>query len=263
MEDETMKILVVIGSPHKGKTYDAVKKIQAHMQARGNVEFDTLWLKEAQLGPCTGCHACIFRGEEKCPLRDDRAAIEARMMAADGLILASPVYCQQVTYLMKIYFDHFAFLWHRPRFFGKYAMPIATGGGQFKETLAYMEQNARAWGYSTIKGAGAPHMDALVPKMRANVERDLEKAADRFYSALTSKKTPAPSLFQLVWFRMWRINARACKDSNPADFNYWNENGWFQQDYYTGTPVGLFQRIFGGLMEKVLKRVMRSVYVGY
>jgi multimeric flavodoxin WrbA len=258
-----MNILVVMGSPRKGKTFTAVRKIEAYMQTLGDVTFDYLWLKDANLGHCKGCHACIFYGEEKCPLRDDQAAIAARMQAADGLILASPVYCQHVSYLMKTYIDHLTYLWHRPRFFGKFAMPVATGGGQFKETLGYLEQNARAWGFSCVKGVGAPHLDALVPRMKTRVEREMELAARRFYTAVQSKKVPAPSLFQLIWFRMWRLNAMACKDSNPADFNYWNNNGWFQQDYYTPNPISALPKLIANAMGKVLQRIMRSTYVGY
>ena len=52
-----MKILVIMGSPRKGETYNAVRKVETAMQALGNVEFDYLWLKDANLGQCRGCHA--------------------------------------------------------------------------------------------------------------------------------------------------------------------------------------------------------------
>ena len=46
------------------------------MKSLGEVEFEYLFLKDAKLRPCLGCYACMALGEDKCPLRDDRAAIE-------------------------------------------------------------------------------------------------------------------------------------------------------------------------------------------
>jgi multimeric flavodoxin WrbA len=227
------------------------------------VEFDYLWLKEANLGQCSGCHACIRFGEEKCPLKDDRAAIEARMLAADGLILATPVYAMQVSYLMKTFIDHFSYLWHRPRFFGKFAMGLASGGGQFKETLGYLKLNAQSWGFTWVTGLGAPHADALVPKARQNYERSVEKTARRFYQAVERKRIPAPGLYDLIRFRVWRVNATACKEFIPADFKHWTEKGWFERDYYSGVKVGPVKRGASRLMEGVIRSFLRSVYVGY
>ncbi len=47
-------------------------------------EFEYIFLKEANLKPCIGCYNCMAKGEDKCPLRDDRAAIEQKLLAADG-----------------------------------------------------------------------------------------------------------------------------------------------------------------------------------
>lgn len=258
-----MKILVIMGSPHKGETLAGVKKIEEHMQSIGPVEFEYLWLKDIHFKQCTGCHACIRLGESRCPLRDETSEIEARMHAADGLILATPVYSQQVSYLMKIFIDRFAYLWHRPRFFGKFVMAVVAGGGQFKETLNYIEQCTTAWGFTCAVKLGIAHPDALVPKMRANLERDIEKASRRFYQVVSSARTPAPSPFRLIWFRMWRTNARATRDAIPADFHYWSEKGWFDQDYYTIQRLGWLPRVFSAAMENMLGFVMRRVYKGY
>jgi len=49
-----MKILVIMGSPHKGNTYAAAKKIEEAMRKRSDVEFEYLMLAEANLPPCRG-----------------------------------------------------------------------------------------------------------------------------------------------------------------------------------------------------------------
>lgn len=257
------KILVVMGSPHKGESYQALQQVEALLQDMGEVTFDMLWLKDANYSPCRGCHACIKLGEQKCPLKDDMASVEARMMAADGMILITPVYSNQVSYLMKTFIDRYSYMWHRPRLFGKFVMGIAVGGGQFGSTLGYLKECTGAWGCTWVTGLGVAHPGALTPKYRANLDKDMQKAAGKFFSALQAGRAPAASLNRLIWFRMWRINAQACQEDNPTDFRYWTDKGWFGQDYYTGERIQPVKRLVAMAIEPLILSVMRRVYVGY
>lgn len=258
-----MKILAVMGSPRKGNTYKAVQMLEEHMKKLGDVDFQYVFLKDMNLGNCTGCHLCINKGEDHCPLKDDRARLEQLMQEADGLILASPVYAMSVTAYMKNYFDHFSYLWHRPRFFNKKAMSVATGGGQFKDILKYMKTNAVSWGYDHVAELGIPHFDALTEKYRQKALADIAAKAERFYTALTEQKKEAPSFGKIMWFRMWRINANACKDSNPCDYAYWTEKGWLRSDFYYDVKIGFLKRVFVPYAERAALGFMRKIYKGY
>src|SRR5512144_1160353 len=93
-----MKKLTIMGSHNgKGYGYKIVKMIEGRMIAKGDVEFEYLFLKDANLKPCTGCYVCMTKGEDKCPLKDDRALIEQTLRGADGIILSSPVYVNNVS----------------------------------------------------------------------------------------------------------------------------------------------------------------------
>jgi multimeric flavodoxin WrbA len=81
-----MKVLVVMGSPRKGNTYRAAERIRELMEAHGPVEFEYLWLRDANLLPCRGCAVCVAKGEEHCPNKDDLQAIVQRMDEADGVV---------------------------------------------------------------------------------------------------------------------------------------------------------------------------------
>lgn len=72
---KAMKILVIMGSPRKGNTYRAAKKIEESMQSMGSVEFEYLMLKDANLSQCRGCYVCIMEGEDHCPCKDDAFVI--------------------------------------------------------------------------------------------------------------------------------------------------------------------------------------------
>jgi hypothetical protein len=142
-------------------------------------------------------------------------------------------------------------------------MGLASGGGQFKETLDYIKLNTSMWGFTYVTGTGVAHPDALQPKKAAEQESNLRKAAEKFYAAVHSKKHPSPSLNDLIRFRVWRINARCLVDSNPTDNAYWTEKGWFSKDYYTDQPVFILNKIAADVMEKIIHRFLQSVYQGY
>ncbi len=258
-----MKILVILGSPRKGESYWGVNQIKHQLSSHSDVEIEDIWLRDMNIKDCLGCHACILKGEYTCPLKDDTALLQQKMLDADGIIMTSPVYAMQISALLKKPVDHFAYLWHRPRFFGKYAMALVSGGGQFKETLDYIKLNTRMWGFTYITGIGVAHHEALIPKKQIQQEADLQKTAETFYKAVKSQKHASPDLYELIRFRVWRINARCLKDSNPTDFAFWTEMGWFNQPYYVDRPVFFLKRIAADVMEKIIHRFLRTVYQGY
>jgi len=105
-----LKILVVMGSPRKGNTYRAAQKIEGVMQSLGDVSFEYVMLKDADLAQCRGCFLCLAKGEEHCPIRDDAPAVEQKMHEADGVIFATPVYGMNVSGLMKVFVDRFSYI---------------------------------------------------------------------------------------------------------------------------------------------------------
>lgn len=258
-----MKVLAVMGSPRKGDSYKLTQIIEKKLREKGDVEFEYLFLKDVNLEQCIGCHACITKGEDKCPLKDDRAKLEENMMNADGIIFVSPVYNQHVTGLMKNFLDRFAYSWHRPRFFGKKVMGIATGGGYFKETLGYLETNAKYLGFEFVNKLGVPHMEALTPKYKLKMLKDIDKEVEIFYKALKDNKLPVPGIGDLMRFGMWKTNAIACRESLPCDYPYWNEKGWLDKEYYYDTKINIFKKIIVSGLGIIGKWYMHRMYIGY
>ncbi|MBA7519828.1 hypothetical protein ES705_11916 [subsurface metagenome] len=121
-----MKILAICGSPHKGNTYAALNSIKENYPT---IDYKLLMLNEVNLEQCQGCYVCFQKGEEKCPLKDDRDMIINEMLDADGIVFASPVYVNHISTLMKHFIDRLGYIAHRPCFFGKHAMVMAICGG--------------------------------------------------------------------------------------------------------------------------------------
>lgn len=96
-------ILVVSGSPRKGGNSDTLcdQFILGAKEAGNKVE--KISLREQKINYCTGCGAC--NDSHKCVLKDDMVKLLDKMMAADVLVLASPVYFYTIDGQMKTFID--------------------------------------------------------------------------------------------------------------------------------------------------------------
>ncbi|MBN2006725.1 MAG: flavodoxin family protein [Anaerolineae bacterium] len=227
-----MKILALIGSYRKkGNTARIVQLVEARMQVLAArhatpLEFETLFLGDMDIRPCRGCRACFDRGEDACALKDDVPLIRVKMDAADGLLLASPVYVDDVSGLVKNWMDRLAYLCHRPALDGKCAYPLATvGGGATGHTLRTMNAALLTWGYHLVGQTGLK-MGAL-----ASAEELLcyqpaaDKVADRLFRAVDQQQALRPSFVSLLAFKVQQL---AWKREPPGsyDYAYWQAQGW-------------------------------------
>jgi len=247
-----MKILTIIGSPRKGNTYRAVRRIEENMKAMGDVEFEYLWLKDAGLANCKGCTVCFLRWEQRCPLKDGRQAIEQKMLDADGVIFASPNYASNVSGLMKTFIDRFAYAGHRPRFYEHYALYVSTsaGPGGMKACMAAMQGPFSHFGFRTAGSLGVMTPPFKVPAKYADKnEKDIAAASRKLYEAIRNKGPATPGLTDVIGFRSIQAMCSQCGDVYneiyPADLAYWKEKGWLdaRRYYYTDAKISLVTKV--------------------
>ena len=112
------KVTAFIGTQTKKHTYQAVQEFEKNLGQCGEIDFEHVFLSDYHLEFCRGCKVCFDKGEEYCPLKDDRDLLLEKMEQSDGVIFATPNYAFQLSARMKNFFDRTAFLDHRPRFFG-------------------------------------------------------------------------------------------------------------------------------------------------
>ena len=96
-----MKILVLNGSPRKGNTLTAINAFAKGVSDNHELEVvDTYKLKVA---PCTGCGACqCYKG---CVAKDDSNMIVDKIVEADVVVFATPVYWWGITAQIKLVID--------------------------------------------------------------------------------------------------------------------------------------------------------------
>jgi multimeric flavodoxin WrbA len=237
-----LKVLAILGSPKgKGNGYKIAQKIKEHMTTQGQLEFDFLLLKDANLKLCKGCFTCISKGEDLCPLKDERESI-----------LISPSYVQNVSWLMKNFIDRFAYTNHRPRFFKQKILLVANGGAGLNKTLDSLRN---ALGGASIVDKLAVTVTPWPRSDNAEKETDakIHKTAVKFYQALQSKKE-TPSFQEYMRFRFFKAASPSLKEYLPADYEFYKE----KNEYYYPIKIGLGKRIGASIMLKIGFFLMRN-----
>ena len=96
-----MKILVLNGSPRKGNSVAAIKAFTEGASEKHEIEIvDTYHLK---ISPCMACEACAC--SKGCVAGDDSNTIIDKMVEADMILFASPVYWWGITAQLKLVID--------------------------------------------------------------------------------------------------------------------------------------------------------------
>ncbi|MDP3623593.1 MAG: flavodoxin family protein [Methanobacteriaceae archaeon] len=251
-----MKIITIMGSPRKrGNTYQATKELEKEMQKLGDVKFEYLFLQDTHLEMCRGCFNCVSRGEEFCPLKDDREDIEKRILEADGVIFASPVYCQMISGLMKNFIDRFAYLFHRPAFFRQKGLVLCTTAGSgMNETLKYLE-TLHIWGFGKMNKLGIiippwPMSEGLHKKNQKN----MKKTALEFYKDLKKGGMARPTFTEYVHFRFMKFTS-SMGDYFPADHEFYKD----KDSYFYPLKISPFKRIMVTIMMKIVLFLMRDL----
>lgn len=99
-----MKVIGINGSARKdGNTAIIIGKVFDELNKEG-IETELIQLADYEIQPCRACFACKGRGN--CVFTNDGfAEIFSRMVEADGIILASPVYSADVSAKMKAFLE--------------------------------------------------------------------------------------------------------------------------------------------------------------
>jgi multimeric flavodoxin WrbA len=253
------KVVAFVGSGRKRHTQAAVEHFLDGLRALGDVECEIVRLGEQHLETCRGCSLCLDRGEELCPLKDDRDLLIGKMSAADGVVFATPNYAFQVSGLTKVFIDRLGFLFHRPRFFGKTFTGIVVqgiyGGGRI---VQYLDFVGWALGFNLVGGSCITTLEPMTERQRRRNDAMLAAQAGRFHRRLAGPAFPTPTLRELMIFRMSRTSRKLMLDDTWRDYTYFREQGWFESNYYYPVSLNPVKRLAGNLFDRLAARFARG-----
>jgi multimeric flavodoxin WrbA len=249
------RVTAFVGSARKKNTHKAVVQFLSNLQALGDVEYEIVTLSDYTLEACRGCEVCLWKGEEFCPLKDDRDTLMDKIIASDGVIFASPNYNGHVSGIMKTFVDRFAFVCHRPRYFGKVCTSIVTYSfARGDKIVEYLDILAMTLGFNVVRGTCVNALEPRTGKDQQKRDRVFAGQAKRLYAGLAKPAYPTPTLLMLAVFRTFRSMIRQGADDRTRDYRYYAEKGWFESDYYYPTSLGVLKKGAGKLFDVMSTR---------
>jgi multimeric flavodoxin WrbA len=220
-----MKVVGICGSP-RGEASRTKRLVGAVLRGAGETGAETEFVDLCTLTiqPCTGCETCYATGV--CIHGDDMAALLEAMASADGIVLGSPVYIDQVTAQMKAFIDRTADAIHCQLLTGRYGCSVATtweSGGA--GVAAYLNHVLRWLGVVTVGDVWAALGDdpeAILPAGTAaeTLGRDLAEAIR------TRRRYPGQEEEIGENWRAFREIVRERRHAWPHEYAFWKERGW-------------------------------------
>jgi multimeric flavodoxin WrbA len=222
-----MKILAINGSPRTVRsTTRLLTNLVLEGAANAGAETELLDLCDLRITPCTACEGCSFNGI--CVYDDDMPLIVERMKEADGIVFASPVYIDNVSGQMKIFFDRLADAIHYQILAGKFGCSVATthtSGGD--EVVAYQNHVLNylavvsVGGLSVATGGDSEAIDASGADGRALGRKLVDAVANGFSDPTQEEEITGNREF-------FRDLVTENKDLRSEDYERWVRKGWIR-----------------------------------
>ena len=220
-----MKILAIHGSPRTIRsTTRKLAGLVLEGAAEAGAETEIVDLADYRIIPCTACDACSLNGI--CVNDDDVPALMARMQAADAIVFGSPVYIDNISGQMKIFFDRLADAIHYQQFTGKFGCAVATtaeSGGD--EVVAYLNHVLNYLGVisvgsiSVAVGEKPGALDTAEPAARALGK----KLADACRDGYADPAQEAILADNRAYFKSIVLENR---DLRTEEYERWVKMGW-------------------------------------
>ncbi len=240
-------VVAVNGSPRKATTQKLLDEIEELLETQ-QIQMTTINLGDYQVDDCIGCELCI-RKTGQCFQKDDSQSILSQLVAADGVILASPVYLMSITGKLKSLIDKTASWVHRSPMVGKPMLSVSTtGGAGLKDVHNYLEKVGVQWGMHPTGRIGRSAMDQDPPS-----HSEISKFVLHLNRPTSEYK---PSLQQLMQYQVQKVLALKV---STIDREYWAERGWDKQLYYYPCRISLIKRGVAWIFYKFMYRQVRPV----
>jgi multimeric flavodoxin WrbA len=217
-----MKVLLISSSPHReqSSTYLLATEVMRGLQGEG-ASCEEMHLSDYDVRFCKSCETC-HKKMLQCVIEDDVPMILRKMLDADGIVLATPNYINNVTGSLKTLLDRSSHFIHCKRLLGKYvAAAVTSGSGHAEMVPEYIGFYGRTCGAQYSGGVSAIHSFDQEKKDEA-FRLGKKMAAD-----MRTKKS-YPEQIEMIeeskkhFARVMKLR----KDDWVEEYRYWVEHGW-------------------------------------
>jgi multimeric flavodoxin WrbA/putative sterol carrier protein len=237
------KVVALNGSPHEGfgNTSQMIAMLGENFRTEG-FDLEEIFLSRQHIEYCTGCGVCIEKGG--CWIRDDYKEVAKKVLEADAVILASPVYFLQVTAQMKTFLDRSLGYGHRPRGSWKPGLAVSVSAGMGETGVAqYLGGVLKVFGAFPVghftamaAGPGGFLGREAVEARAADWARDLVRAVKE------GRRYPATDQELGYWLFMGSL-IKENREFMKADEEHWQKLGLYESfETYVGQTRAQVER---------------------
>ncbi|KAF2955764.1 flavodoxin family protein [Marinitoga sp. 38H-ov] len=246
-----MKIVAINSSMRKGRTYELLKNIGNKL----DYDFEIINLKDYNINYCLGCEVCIKK--DYCVINDDVEKLKEKLINADGIIISSPVYLENISGVLKTFFDRNCKWVHRSDLIGKPVLLVSTTAGSgLNDVLDYLESVMISWGMKPCGKIGR--------KIQEKKDVSLDELKLFIDSIERKSKKEKIKLSRLIRFQVQKAMSTNLLD---IDRIFWNKTGLINKNYFYEentkiNPISKFiSNQFGNFLSKKIKENAQKVKI--
>ena len=181
-----MNVLSILGSPRRrGNTARVLGWLEEELECTGHA-VEHVNIIDFTVGGCRECYQCRSTPDEPgCVVEDDGNALFERMIAADAVVFATPVFCWGVSSQLKALLDRMTCLSNH-LLEGTRTALVSTAAGPYEGNLQFVAEPYRSLvEYLRCRNAG----EVCVPGCSTpdKIGDDVRKAAEALARKLTEE----------------------------------------------------------------------------
>ena len=241
------KILLINSSNRKRNTYKLLSSIEVLLK-ENDFETELINLGDYNIHFCKGCEVCVLKSG--CFIKDDVNLILDKIIKADGLIIGTPVYLNNMTGMLKSLIDRTCSWFHRTPVAQMPTLLLAnTQGSGIDSTLNSIKESMVQWGVALC---------GTISRTGQNFDKPIEaKELSKFIDLVNSSgKGYKPSFKEISTYNTQRTLATNIFD---LDKDYWVEKNWLDECYFPGSNVNFIKKTYGNMMYKMLCKVIKPI----
>jgi multimeric flavodoxin WrbA len=222
-----MKIIAISSSP-KGKASNTLRLLEAAVAGAraAGADGEIVDVTKLKINFCKGDVSCYRTGT--CFQDDDYCALRDRIVAADGIIISTPNYIDNVPAQLKVVIDRSANFIHEQLLDGKYGFTIVTSGSaNYDPVLKIMEDfMQKSGGLSTgrlgLAMAQGPDAAVTAEKKAREMGEDLAKAIKE------KRAYPQQTAEHRKWKDQFANTVKFNKENWKHNYDLWLSKGWLK-----------------------------------
>ncbi len=124
-----MRVLGIMGSPRRQSNTEMLLDKALEGAKEAGAEVEKVLVSKLRISPCLEIYACFKDGN--CSIRDDMQALYDKLLEADHIVFASPIFFYGITSQAKAVIDRCQALWGRRHVLGMGKEDKRVRGGVF------------------------------------------------------------------------------------------------------------------------------------